>query len=138
MALGSCCECSPGSCRQKQIDVLQLYFPDSTYFGVLAGRLAGVKAIVRTRNNINHWMTPAHRRLGRLLNRFVTVTVCNSQAARDAVLADERPDPASVIVIENGVDLERFASIPPVSPEPDPHRPQADGHGGQPPAGQGC
>ncbi len=110
--------------REKQIDVLQVYFPDSTYFGVLAGRLAGVKAIVRTRNNINHWMTPAHRRLGRLVNRFVTVTVCNSQAARDAVLADERPDPASVIVIENGVDLERFASIPPVSPEPDPYRPR--------------
>jgi glycosyltransferase involved in cell wall biosynthesis len=107
---------------REHIDVLQAYFPDSTYFGTIAARLAGVEAIVRTRNNINHWMTPLHRRLGRLLNRFVTVTVCNSQAAREAVLADERPDPASVVVIENGVDLERFAHIPPVSPVPDPRR----------------
>ena len=110
--------------RQEQIDILQPYFPDSTYFGVLAGKMAGVKAIVRTRNNVNHWMTAWHRRMGQLVNRFVTVTVCNCQAARDAVLADEQPDPASVIVIENGVDLERFAFIPPVSAEPAPGRPR--------------
>ncbi len=116
-----------GFLREQRIDVLQLYFTDSLYFGVVAGRLAGVRCIVRTRNNINHWMTPTHRLLGRLLNRFVTVTVCNSEAARRAVLADERPDLDSVIVIENGVDLERFAHIPPVSPEPDPHRPRRVG-----------
>ena len=103
--------------RAERMNILQVYMLDSTYFGVLAGRMAGVGAIVRTRNNTNHWMTPAHRRLGHVLNRFVTVTLCNSQAARDAVLADERPDPATVIVIENGVDLDRFASIPSVSPE---------------------
>ena len=68
-----------------------------------------------------------HRGLGRLLNRFVTVTVCNSQAARAAVLTDERPDPASVIVIENGVDLDRFASITPVSAEPASDRPKRVG-----------
>jgi len=107
---------------REHIGLLQVYFPDSTYFGTVAARLAGVKAIVRTRNNINHWMTPLHRRLGRLLNRFVTVTVCNSQAARQAVLADERPNPTSVLVIENGVDWERFADIAPVSPAPDPRR----------------
>lgn len=113
--------------KEKRIDVLQVYFLDSTYFGVLAGRLAGVRAIVRTRNNVNHWMTAKHRVLGRLLNRFVTVTVCNSQAAREAVLADERPDPSSVIVIENGVDLERFVHIPPVNPNSVPYRPRRIG-----------
>jgi len=102
--------------RRERVDVLQPYLTDSTYFGIVAGKLAGVPCIVRTRNNINHWMTPTHRFLGRLLNHFVTVTVCNSEAGRQAVLADERPDPNSVVVIENGVDLERFANIPPVSP----------------------
>ena len=98
--------------------MLQPYFADSTYFGVLAGRLAGVDFIVRTRNNANHWMRPTDRRLGRLINRFVCVTLCNSQAARDAVLSDERPDPASVLVIENGVDLDRFDHITPFNPKP--------------------
>lgn len=103
--------------KSEQIDVLQPYFPDSTYFGVLVGQLAGVRSIIRTRNNNNHWMNQKHRLLGRFLNGFVTQTVCNSNSARKAVYSDEKPDPDSVIVIENGVDLERFAQIPPIRGE---------------------
>jgi glycosyltransferase involved in cell wall biosynthesis len=94
--------------RAEQIDVLQVYVPDSTYFGVAVGRCAGVPYIIRTRNNLNHWMTPTHRLLGRALNRLVTATIANSEACRQAVLADEQPPPQSVIVLENGVDLARF------------------------------
>lgn len=113
--------------RRERIDVLQLYLPNVLYLGVLAGNLAGVKCIVRTRNNNNYWMTPVHRHLGWLLNRFVTVTLCNSEAASRAVLADERPRPDTVIVIENGVDLERFAHITPVQEGRDPTRPRRVG-----------
>lgn len=113
--------------RRERIEVLQPYLTDSTYFGVVAGVLARVPAIVRTRNNVNHWMTPTHRVLGRMLNRFVTATVCNSEAARRAVLSDERPDPASVLVIENGVDLERFAHIPTFNPDRAPRCPRRIG-----------
>lgn len=94
--------------RDHRIDIFQVYFPDSTYFGVPVARLAGVRRVVRTRNNLNHWMTPAHRFLGRAFNHFVSVTVTNCAAARSAVLADERPSPESVVVLENGVDLSRF------------------------------
>ncbi len=100
--------------RREQIEVVQPYYQDSTAFGVLVGRLAGVKCIVRTRNNINHWMTSTDRSIGRILNRLVTLTLCNSEAARLAVMGDERPHPDTVVVIENGVDLERFEHIPPV------------------------
>jgi glycosyltransferase involved in cell wall biosynthesis len=98
--------------RRERIDVLQVYFPDSTYFGVPVGWLAGVPAIVRTRNNIGHWLTPLHRRFGRLLNAFTTATVANCEAARQALLEAERPRAQSVVVLENGVDLTRFDVIP--------------------------
>jgi glycosyltransferase involved in cell wall biosynthesis len=98
--------------RRERIDVLQVYFPDSTYFGALVGRLAGVPALIRTRNNLNHWVTPTHRLLGRLLNRLVTATVANCEACRQAVLATEHAAPESVVVLENGVDLGRFLEIP--------------------------
>jgi glycosyltransferase involved in cell wall biosynthesis len=101
--------------RHKRIDVLQAYFPDSSYFGVPAAWLAGVRHRLRTRNNIGHWMTPLHRFLGRALNLFTTRTVANCAAARQALLTMERPRPESVVVLENGVDLERFRSIPSVS-----------------------
>jgi glycosyltransferase involved in cell wall biosynthesis len=94
--------------RRERIDILQAYFPDSSYLGVPAAWLARVPHRLRTRNNVGHWMTPLHRLCGQALNRFATGTIANCEAARRALLADERPDPAKVVVLENGVDLARF------------------------------
>jgi glycosyltransferase involved in cell wall biosynthesis len=101
--------------RRERIDVLQTYFPDSSYLGISAAWLAGVPHRLRTRNNLGHWLTPTHRFLGRLLNRLATGTVANCEAARQALLADERPRPETVVVLENGVDFDRFRSVPPVA-----------------------
>jgi glycosyltransferase involved in cell wall biosynthesis len=92
-----------------------LYFPDSTLVGVLVGRLAGVPWVIRTRNNLGYNLTPWQRRLSALLARLSDATITNSQACRQALLASEGPRPASVLVLENGVDLARFARIPNIS-----------------------
>jgi len=97
----------------KRIDVVQAYFPDSSYFGFPIAWLAGVRHRLRTRNNIGHWMTRTHRALGRALNVLTTGTVANCAAARQALLDAERPRPGSVLVLENGVDLDRFLAIEP-------------------------
>jgi L-malate glycosyltransferase len=101
-----------GWLQAQRIDVVQAYFPDSSYFGITAAWLAGVPHRIRTRNNIGHWLTTPHRLLGRLLNLLTTGTVANCAAARRALLADERPRPHSVLVLENGVDLGRFDRVP--------------------------
>lgn len=94
--------------RRHRVEVLQMYFPDSTYVGAVAGLLAGVPHRVRARNNTGHWMTTAHRRLGRLVGRLLTATVANGEASRRSIIADQGAVPGSVVVLENGVDLERF------------------------------
>src|SRR5262249_32440543 len=43
--------------RRQGIDVMQVYFRDSTNFGVTVARLAGVPQVVRTRFNLGYWMT---------------------------------------------------------------------------------
>jgi L-malate glycosyltransferase len=98
--------------RRRHLDVLQVYFPDSTYFGVLAGWLARVPHIVRTRNNLGYSLTPWARRLGSLCNRVVSRTIANCDACRRSLLADEGPPPESVVVLENGVDVWRFLGLP--------------------------
>lgn len=108
--------------RLHRIDVLQVYFPDSTYAGVPVGRLAGVPTVVRTRNNVGHALTRIDRFLGRLLNRLTTATVANCEAARQALLEAEGPRPESVVVLENGVDVARFDAIPPLEDSPTPLR----------------
>jgi glycosyltransferase involved in cell wall biosynthesis len=101
--------------RRERVEVLQTYFPDSSYLGILAAWLAGVPHRLRTRNNLGHWLTPLHRRLGRWLNALTTGSVANCAAAREALLADERPRPETVVVLENGVDFTRFRDVPPVA-----------------------
>src|ERR1700722_14423659 len=97
--------------RRQRIDVLQAYFPDSSYFGIPAAWLAGVPNRLRTRNNLGHWLTPLHRYFGRALNAFTTATLTNCEAARQALLAAEEPASQSVRVLENGVDLGRFLTL---------------------------
>src|SRR5579883_831208 len=104
--------------RRERIDVVQAYFADSSYFGIPTAWLAGVPHRIRTRNNIGHWLTPLHRRLGRLLNAFATRTLTNCEAGRQALLAAEQPRPETVLVLENGVDLDRFREIPPMAARP--------------------
>src|SRR5579875_3020105 len=101
--------------RREHIDVVQTYFADSSYFGILGAWLAGVPHRIRTRNNLGHWLTPFHRRMSRLLNFFTTQILTNCEAARQALLEAEQPRPEMVCVLENGVDLERFRNLPPLT-----------------------
>ena len=98
--------------QNEQIDVLQVYFPDSSIIGVLSGWIARVPRIIRTRNNLGYWMTRKDRWIARILNRFVHLTIANCEACRQAVIADEGVAPDSVVVLENGIELERFQNLP--------------------------
>jgi glycosyltransferase involved in cell wall biosynthesis len=98
--------------REHGTDVVQVYFLDSAYLGVPLARLAGVRRIVRVRNNLGHWLTPTHRWLGRVVGRLADVTLTNCEPARQALLDAEGGPAQKVVVLENGVDLDQFAALP--------------------------
>jgi glycosyltransferase involved in cell wall biosynthesis len=97
--------------KREQIDVVQVHFPDSTYFGVLAARLAGIPVIGTRRNTAEFPSTLSHV-LGRLVHRRTSMTIANCDAARRACIEQARAAPESVIVLPNGIDLARFESMP--------------------------
>jgi glycosyltransferase involved in cell wall biosynthesis len=98
--------------RRERIDILQVYFIQSATFGALIGRLAGVRHVLRVRNNIGHWVNARMHGRFRWVNRLVTAILTNSQAGRQAVIDQERVAAESVVVVENGVDFARFPSRP--------------------------
>jgi glycosyltransferase involved in cell wall biosynthesis len=98
--------------REHRTDIVQTYFLDSAYFGVPLARLAGVRRVVRVRNNLGHWLTAKHRWLGRVVGRLADVTLTNCEPAREALLDAEGGPPRKVVVLENGVDLDRFTALP--------------------------
>jgi glycosyltransferase involved in cell wall biosynthesis len=97
--------------RRHRIDLVQAYFPDSSYFGLPLAWAAGVRHRIRTRNNVGHWLTLVHRVLGRGLNLFATGAIANCRAARDALVAAEGVARDAIQVLENGVDLGRFLTL---------------------------
>lgn len=99
--------------RKHGVEVLQMYFPDSTFFGFAAGRMAGVKHYIRNRRSLGYNLGKVDRFLGRLYSRSSVLTAANSEACRQAVIEQEAADPNSVVVIPNGVDLDRFAELAP-------------------------
>ena len=94
--------------KETRPDVLQVYFLDSVYFGVPLARLAGVRWVLRVRNNLGYWRTRKHRVLGRLVRPLVDATLTNTDEGKTALMAGEGLSADRVVVLENGVDTARF------------------------------
>lgn len=110
--------------RQQRIDIVQTYFPDSTYFGVFVARMARVRRVVRTRRDLGYWLRPIDRWAGWSCGRLADLTITPCEACREAIIEQESVSPESVVVIENGLDLSSLTKIPlPAStPEAAPRR----------------
>lgn len=98
--------------RRHNVDVLQAYFLDSLYFGAPVARWAGVRKVIRVRNNLGYWLTRRHRLLHRVVGTCVDLTLTNSEAGRQALVAEGVPT-ERIAVLENGVDVERFTAAAP-------------------------
>ena len=98
--------------REHPPDVATLYFLDSAYFALPVAKLCGVRRVVRVRNNLGYWLTRKHRLLNRLARPWVDAVLTNSDTGRQALIDADGLEPARVVVVENGVDLDRFADAP--------------------------
>jgi len=104
--------------KENKIDLIQAYFPDSTFFASIVGKLSGVPVVFGARRNIGHWMRPWDRRKAKFLNRFfIDKIIANALACKQAVIEQENARPENVFVIPNGIETQRFDSIPTWTPE---------------------
>jgi glycosyltransferase involved in cell wall biosynthesis len=102
-----------GLLRRNGVDVVQTFFQDGNVAGVIAARLAGIRAIVSSRRGVALWRGALSLRLLRLLNRLVPVFIANCQATRQWVADTERVPLERIHVIYNALDAEPFKSITP-------------------------
>jgi len=99
--------------RRRKIDLVQTFSPDSTYFGLLAAKMAGVPVVVRALRNTGYWMRPRDRRLQSICSKFIDWNIANSEAAaRSAERIGVGPSKVSVIL--SGIDTSLFADVDPV------------------------
>jgi len=101
----------------NRIDVLQTYFVDSSFFGLLIAWFIRIRHRLQVRNNLGHNLNNWQRLSLRFLSLFATKTIVNCAAAQRHFIKTCLPlNPGKIsdriVVIENGVDLDRFISIP--------------------------
>ena len=104
--------------KDNKIDLIQAYFPDSTLFASIVGKLSGIPLVFGARVNIGHWMKPWDQRKAKFLTRFfIDKIIANAQACKNAVIKQENAKPENIFIIPNGIEIERFDSIPSWEPE---------------------
>jgi len=91
------------SIRKHRADVVQSYGFYTNLPAMLAGRLAGAPALVAGRRGFATHLTPAQRRVDRLVCRLAHRIVVNAESLRTRLLEQEGARADSVVVIPNCV-----------------------------------
>jgi starch synthase (maltosyl-transferring) len=89
--------------RAEAVDVVHGYLYLGNILGVLAGRLAGVPILLASKRSLDRYPRRTQLAATRLANRLAHRILCNAEAVRECVLAVERPAPAKLTVIPNGI-----------------------------------
>lgn len=95
---------------QQRIDLVQTYFPDSTFFAALVAGLTRHGRVIATRRNLGYWMQSSDLRRARWIGRLTRGTLANCDACRQRVLTDEGVSLERVAVLPNGIDPTPFAN----------------------------
>ncbi len=94
--------------KMKRIQIVQTYFFDSTFVGVLCGRCARVNAVISCRRDMGFWYTPRLLFCLNFLNKITDRILVNSEAVRENVIYREKVNAHKVDVISNGIQTIEF------------------------------
>lgn len=97
-----------GFLKKQKIDVVQTHFVEGNKVGVLAAKLAGVKAIVSTRRNQGYWHNKFEILILNTLNKWVTRFLANSENTRQWAVKTEGVDSNRIDVIHNALEIKRY------------------------------
>ncbi len=100
-----------GFLKRENIELVHVFFRDSSLAGILAARLAGMRAIIASRRNQGYWMNTGERILQRSLNRWVDLIIANCRNTADMVVRNEKFPEEKVRVVYNGLELKKFQSV---------------------------
>jgi glycosyltransferase involved in cell wall biosynthesis len=96
---------------KRRVDVMHAYSFYGNVFGILPARLAATPVVIASIRDRGAYLTPMQKRVQRFVCRFADCVLVNAEAVKDW-LTSEGYDPAKIVVIPNGVELDRFNAPP--------------------------
>ena len=103
--------------KTNKIDILQTFFFDSTIYGIIAARLAGIKNTVSCRRDMGFWYDDGLKKKMKFVNRFTRRVLVNSNAIKNFTISEEELKNEKIDVIYNGVDLDFIDQTAAIRPE---------------------
>ena len=94
--------------RKLKVDVLHTFLFDAEFFGRLAGRMAGVPAVIGSERNTDYVPLRRHQWAFGLTKRYCHLTIANSNAGAAFNSRTFGVHPSLFRVVHNGVDTTRF------------------------------
>lgn len=85
--------------------VIHTFLYRANILGRIAGKLAGVPAVISTRQAIDIWRKPYQVFLDIATERFSDIIIANSQATRQVLISKEKVSPEKIRVVYNGVNF---------------------------------
>lgn len=95
--------------QQHGFHILHTLFPDSCFIGPVLARTAGIPVTVSSRRNMGYWQAAYHRAAARVLRKWTTHYLANSEAAKHYAIRTEGIQPTSISVIYNGLETAQVA-----------------------------
>ena len=103
--------------HKSKVDILQTFFFDSTIYGIIAARLAGIKNTVSCRRDMGFWYNNDLKKKMKLVNRFTKRVLVNSNAIKSYTSIEEKLDEDKIDVIHNGIDIRLIDKTTAIMPE---------------------
>ncbi|MBU1130831.1 glycosyltransferase [Patescibacteria group bacterium] len=94
--------------QKNRIQIVHTHLFAGDTWGRLAAKWAGAPIIISTEHNINLDEGPAKKIIKRILSRFTNQIIAVSQAVKNYQTLKEKIPSQKIIVIYNGLDLNRF------------------------------
>ncbi len=95
--------------RSRRVSLFHSFDFYSNILGVPAARLAGVPAIIASQRELSDLRTPRERRIQHCILRMAHRVAVNSAAVAEQLKHDGAAMSGRVVLISNGVDVERFS-----------------------------
>jgi glycosyltransferase involved in cell wall biosynthesis len=96
--------------RDSRIQVVHSYLFHGNWFGTLMARLARVPVVIASKRSLDVYSRTGERWACRVVNRLADRVTANSRAVRDHVHQTEGCPLEKIVVIPNGIDLNRVNS----------------------------
>ena len=94
---------------QRRIEIVHAYSFYGNVFAIPPARLAAAPVVIASIRDRGPYLTPMQMKVQRHICRFATRVLVNADAVRQW-LVDQGYDPKRIVIIPNGVDLDRFAT----------------------------